>query len=64
MSDDKTPEGSDEMGRFVFDGAEGIAFHVYERAEEDPTCLAEVMFDDMPVLVAFLRHNFPGLFES
>lgn len=55
-----TTEGSDEMGRFGFDGAEGIAFWVYaDESHEDAQ--ARIMFDDLPTLAAFLRHNLPGV---
>jgi hypothetical protein len=56
------PFPSDEMGRFAFDGAEGIAFWIYDDASQE-TGESKIMFSDLPVLLAFLRHNFPGLFE-
>lgn len=52
---------SDQMGRFSFDGAEGIAFWVNDEDEEIAT---PVMFDDLPTLKAFLQYNLPGMFEK
>lgn len=54
---------NEEMGRFGFDGAEGIAFWVYSDASQEEA-QSTVMLADMPVLVEFLRHNFPGYFEQ
>lgn len=54
---------NEEMGRFGFDGAEGIAFWVYSDASQEEA-QSTIMFVDMPVLVEFLRHNFPGYFEQ
>lgn len=56
MADDDrvlTPEG-DEL--FSFDGAEGVAFWVYDPAKLET---ARVMLDDLPRLRAFLDHWFP-----
>lgn len=56
MADDDrvlTPEG-DEL--FSFDGAEGIAFWVYDPAKLET---ARVMLDDLPQLRDFLDHWFP-----
>lgn len=54
---------ADEMGRFGFDGAEGIAFWIYADASHEEA-QARIMFDDLPTLAAFLRHNLPGMFAS
>lgn len=56
-------QSSDDMGRFQFDGAEGIAFWV---SNEDPEIeySMPIMFDDLDTLKAFLQHNIPGLFSD
>jgi hypothetical protein len=56
------PTPSDEMDRFSFDGAEGIAFWIDFDAEPEDR-KSTIMHDDLPTLLAFLRHNFPGLFD-
>ncbi|MDF2915921.1 MAG: hypothetical protein K0S70_138 [Microbacterium sp.] len=60
MTENTIPEPSDQMGPFSFDGAEGIAFWVDTRDERDGS--TRVLFDDLPTMVAFMRHNLPGLF--
>jgi hypothetical protein len=52
---------SEQMGRFSFDGAEGIAFWV-GNSDEEPT--SKVMFSELPTMVEFLRVNLPGLFTD
>lgn len=51
----------DVVGRFAFDGAEGIAFHIYSDCSQEHS-QARIMFDDLEDLKAFLTHNLPGLF--
>ncbi|MDF2990263.1 MAG: hypothetical protein K0S37_777 [Microbacterium sp.] len=58
-----TVEPSDQMGKFTFDGAEGIAFWVND-GDPELEHNSRVMFDDLPTMVAFLRHNLPGLFPE
>lgn len=52
------------MGRFAFDGAEDIAFHIYDDDYDDPISVTEVKFGELETLVEFLRYNFPGLFVA
>lgn len=54
-------EKSDLMGRFDFDGAEGIAFWV---GDSDTEPIAKVMFVELETLKAFIEHNLPGMFGS
>lgn len=52
---------SDLMGRFDFDGAEGIAFWI---GDSDTEPIAKVMFDELETLKAFIEHNLPGMFGT
>lgn len=49
------------MGRFAFDGAEGYAFHIYEDDTQEDS-VTTITFKELPLLLAFMQHNFPGLF--
>lgn len=49
----------ESMGRFDFDGAEGIAFWVGD-SDSEPS--VKVMFDELDTLKEFLQENLPGLF--
>jgi hypothetical protein len=49
------------MGRFAFDGAEGFAFHIYSDESQEELAIS-IQFKELPLLVEFLRHNFPGMF--
>ncbi len=57
------PQGdpTDAVGRFSFDGAEGIAFWVGD-SDEEPT--VKVMFSELMDLAKFLCDNFPGIFKA
>lgn len=54
-------EPTDTLGRFSFDGAEGIAFWVGDSDEESTV---KVMFSELMDLAKFLCDNFPGLFKA
>lgn len=54
-------EPTEALGRFSFDGAEGIAFWVGDSDEESTV---KVMFSELMDLAKFLCDNFPGLFKA
>lgn len=54
----------EDVEKFEFDGAENYAFWVTEVRKDASEYSIPVMFDELDELMAFLRHNFPGLFRD